>query len=147
MYGTLVDCPPGPAAHAAGDPDAPERAAVEAKLIEMRAALLARLDAARERLPAQPSGVMDFEDACVEDVAQDMETVLAEMSCRTVRRIDEALRRLAMGTYGECGRCGLAIAEARLVAVPFAEHCLACEEEAEETAPSRPPLRSVFQAG
>ncbi|MDQ4051865.1 MAG: TraR/DksA family transcriptional regulator [Actinomycetota bacterium] len=40
--------------------------------------------------------------------------------------IDAAEARLEAGTYGQCGRCGLPIAEARLEARPTARTCIAC---------------------
>jgi DnaK suppressor protein len=40
--------------------------------------------------------------------------------------VDDALHRLAEGTYGQCERCGNPIAAARLEAVPTARRCLDC---------------------
>jgi DnaK suppressor protein len=40
--------------------------------------------------------------------------------------LDDALSRLSAGTYGECQRCGGAIASERLAARPDAVHCIAC---------------------
>jgi DnaK suppressor protein len=40
--------------------------------------------------------------------------------------LDAALARLSSGTYGECQRCGGAIAPERLVARPDALYCIAC---------------------
>jgi DnaK suppressor protein len=40
--------------------------------------------------------------------------------------LDDALSRLSAGTYGECQRCGGAIAPERLAARPDAVHCIAC---------------------
>jgi RNA polymerase-binding transcription factor DksA len=45
---------------------------------------------------------------------------------RRIGLIDEALRRLDDGTYGQCVGCGLQIAEARLAALPGVETCLDC---------------------
>jgi DnaK suppressor protein len=44
----------------------------------------------------------------------------------TVREIDEALDRLAAGTYGRCVRCGTDIPTERLELRPFAAACVAC---------------------
>jgi DnaK suppressor protein len=43
-----------------------------------------------------------------------------------IAEIDDALRRDLDGTYGVCERCGRPIAPERLVARPFARHCIAC---------------------
>jgi DnaK suppressor protein len=40
--------------------------------------------------------------------------------------LDRAAQRLAAGTYGTCARCGRAIADARLDALPATETCIDC---------------------
>jgi len=42
--------------------------------------------------------------------------------------IDEALRRIQSGGYGECVNCGEPVQERRLEAVPWARHCLRCQD-------------------
>ncbi len=42
--------------------------------------------------------------------------------------IDEALERIDDGEYGECTNCGKPIQEKRLEAVPWARHCLPCQD-------------------
>ena len=42
--------------------------------------------------------------------------------------IDEALRRIEAGGYGECVHCGEPVQEKRLEAVPWARHCLRCQD-------------------
>lgn len=46
-------------------------------------------------------------------------------------RIDAALVRHRAGRYGNCCRCGEAIAPARLCAMPTATRCLACAQSSE----------------
>jgi DnaK suppressor protein len=48
-----------------------------------------------------------------------------------LRKIDEALRRIADGSFGECEECGDDIELKRLEARPTATMCVACKEEAE----------------
>lgn len=51
---------------------------------------------------------------------------------RTVlRQIDEALRRIESGQFGECVDCGDEIQEARLVANPSSTLCIICQSELE----------------
>ena len=45
--------------------------------------------------------------------------------------IDEALNRLALGTYGVCDSCGKGIEKARLKAVPYSRMCIACQSKNE----------------
>jgi len=47
--------------------------------------------------------------------------------------IEEALKRLELGTYGKCETCEKPIAKARLEAVPFARMCVQCQSQAEKT--------------
>ena len=42
--------------------------------------------------------------------------------------IDAALFRIADGDYGKCDHCGEPIQEKRLEAVPWARHCLRCQD-------------------
>jgi DnaK suppressor protein len=38
---------------------------------------------------------------------------------------------MRQNTYGRCEKCGEEISEKRLDALPFATHCIACQEEEE----------------
>lgn len=53
-----------------------------------------------------------------------------------LRDIRDALGMIDQGTYGICGHCGKEIPAERLEAMPYAKHCLGCEE-ALENAPLR----------
>jgi DnaK suppressor protein len=46
--------------------------------------------------------------------------------------INEALRRIEDGTYGECAHCGGLRQQKRLEAVPWARHCIPCQELQEQ---------------
>ncbi len=52
-----------------------------------------------------------------------------------IYEIDDALRRLQMGTYGACEKCSELIAKPRLKAQPFAKLCIKCQSEAEKGRP------------
>jgi DnaK suppressor protein len=47
---------------------------------------------------------------------------------RLLDLIDEALRRIEAGEYGECINCGEQVQEKRLEAVPWARYCLKCQD-------------------
>jgi DnaK suppressor protein len=47
---------------------------------------------------------------------------------RLLDLIDEALRRIEAGEYGECVNCGEQVQEKRLEAVPWARYCLKCQD-------------------
>jgi DnaK suppressor protein len=56
---------------------------------------------------------------------------LISMKTELAGKIDQALERLAEGSYGACDDCGADIAESRLRAMPFAVRCRRCEESRE----------------
>jgi DnaK suppressor protein len=49
--------------------------------------------------------------------------------------VEEALERMAGGTYGECIQCGGEMKQKRLEAVPWAPHCIPCQEKQEQEQP------------
>jgi DnaK suppressor protein len=46
--------------------------------------------------------------------------------------VDEALGRMREGEYGECVNCHEEIQQKRLEAVPWARHCITCQEKQEK---------------
>jgi RNA polymerase-binding protein DksA len=58
---------------------------------------------------------------------QERELALRERASLHLQAVEHALARLDDGTYGTCRRCGRPIADARLEALPWAEHCIDCQ--------------------
>ncbi len=48
-----------------------------------------------------------------------------------LQMVERALSSISEGTYGECEQCGNAINERRLESVPWARHCIVCQEKLE----------------
>ena len=69
------------------------------------------------------------------------DVAMLEMLDQSLRQIDAAIARLQAGRYGLCADCGGAIPVARLKAVPFAIHCIPCQERRERGGPGDPPAR------
>ena len=72
----------------------------------------------------------DFAEQAVE--LENGETLVAldrEVSSE-LRQIEQALRRIEDGGYGECTGCGEAINEGRLAALPYASLCIDCASNA-----------------
>lgn len=103
-------------------------------LEERRTEIQQKLRAIREEIPSYQDEVRDSEEQSVTDFAQEMDFALMEMKAQTLIRIDEALQRVDQGTYGTCDECGQDIAEARLLAVPFALLCRECQQREETLA-------------
>lgn len=47
---------------------------------------------------------------------------------RLLELIDEALEHIEAGEFGKCVHCGEPVQEKRLEAVPWARHCLRCQD-------------------
>jgi DnaK suppressor protein len=99
-----------------------------------------RLLAKREELLQDLLKNREVSDETVDESAQDMADratsaytkefaySLSENDRKTLVLIDEALVRLDDGTYGTCVHCAAPVQEKRLEAVPWARHCLDCQE-------------------
>jgi DnaK suppressor protein len=75
--------------------------------------------------------VLDQGESSEIDIQEDIELALIQMKSETLNKINEALRRLDEGSYGNCFECGDEISGARLRALPFAVRCKDCEEARE----------------
>lgn len=70
-------------------------------------------------------------DLAIRDVIQELALRLGDRESKAVAEIDQALMRMKEGSYGLCVRCGEAIDERRLEAVPTARYDAACQTEIE----------------
>lgn len=50
----------------------------------------------------------------------------------TLQLVEEALGRIKEGTFGECAHCHEEVQLKRLEAVPWARHCVTCQEKQEQ---------------
>lgn len=73
----------------------------------------------------------DIGDQALMDLEREVDISLMEMRNRKRQMIDEAMTRLAEGTYGICAECGVDISEKRLAVVPFAKLCVECQARTE----------------
>src|SRR5438309_11590842 len=87
----------------------------------------------------------DQEDDSIKDLGDQANTAytrefffeLGNGDRRLLRDVVAALEKIDNGSFGECERCGEAIADKRLEALPFARYCIDCQrlgEEEERTA-------------
>ena len=97
---------------------------------------LAALQRTRAGIIRESEGMLDGELARIDNHPGDMgtETFERELDSTTQllldeeeRRIADARRALANGTYGTCVSCGAEIPASRLEAVPEAVRCVACQ--------------------
>jgi RNA polymerase-binding protein DksA len=66
-------------------------------------------------------------DSATATLEREIDYSLEENSEHVLTAIDEALARIAGGTFGTCRRCGNQIAENRLEAIPYANRCIDCK--------------------
>jgi DnaK suppressor protein len=66
-----------------------------------------------------------------ENFEQEFTLSLMETEEDTLAKIDEALDRIADGTYGKCTGCGGVVPKTRLNAIPYTPVCIKCAEELE----------------
>ena len=90
-----------------------------------------RIRGVRTEGSEKPHEVMDPGETSEVDIQEDIEFALIQMKSETLNKINDALRRLEQGDYGNCFECGEEIAEKRLRALPFAVRCKDCEEARE----------------
>jgi RNA polymerase-binding protein DksA len=70
----------------------------------------------------------DFGDRAIETAGDEVLEELGSAGLREIQQIRAALVRLDKGTYGVCTRCGQAVGERRLEAIPHAALCITCAE-------------------
>jgi len=89
----------------------------------------------RTRLAARELAVESTEDEYdLATISQNRDLLydLHEGEFQRLRSIEEALKAIDSGQYGECAGCGEEIKEKRLMAVPWTTLCIRCQEETEK---------------
>jgi DnaK suppressor protein len=59
---------------------------------------------------------------------RDEAVAFIDMLTRTMAAVDAALLAMKEGSYGTCAECAEPIASRRLQAIPWAAHCIQCQE-------------------
>ena len=59
-----------------------------------------------------------------------------------LQMVEHALSNIVEGSYGECEQCGNEINERRLEAVPWARHCISCQEKLERGELEQPAMEN-----
>lgn len=113
-------------------------AAFKARLNERRGELLSDIRA--ELLESDNSHyvdlaerVHDVAEESVADLLSDLDLAVIDRHISELRDIEEALQRIAQGTYGTCLDCSESIDYARLDAYPTAKRCYEDQKHYEQT--------------
>lgn len=86
----------------------------------------------REDFSVNADDRFDEIDQATTDVEQSMRMRLCNRETLYLKKIDEALRRIEDGTFGECVECEEPIELKRLEARPTTHLCVSCKEEQEK---------------
>ena len=84
-------------------------------------------------------GISDRDEIRIENAAEDFDRLQQQMNrevairnldreSKLLKSVEEALNRMEAGVFGVCLGCDEAIPEKRLKAVPWASHCIGCQE-------------------
>ena len=110
----------------------------QAALFEMKNKLMAEIDAeSKAQREGDRDEGMDTYDLASEERDREINFILSDRERIKSQSIDDALARLADGSYGVCESCGLEIAEERLRALPFTRLCRDCQQDQEREARSQ----------
>jgi DnaK suppressor protein len=99
------------------------------KLMDRRESLVGQVQQAelysRER---DSEATQDPADMAANAYTKELLVSMSDNDRQLLNLIDEALERMDDSGYGKCIRCGQALPEKRLDAVPWARHCVRCQE-------------------
>ena len=99
------------------------------RLTERRVALVGQVQAAeaysRER---DAEATQDPADMAANAYTKELLMSMSTNDRQLLDSIDAALDRIEEGEYGKCVNCGEPIQEKRLEAVPWARHCIRCQD-------------------
>jgi DnaK suppressor protein len=99
------------------------------KLLDRRDSLVGQVQQAelysRER---DSEATQDPADMAANAYTKELLVSMSDNDRQLLNLIDEALIRMDDSGYGKCIRCGQALPEKRLEAVPWARHCVRCQD-------------------
>lgn len=99
----------------------------QAALETKRHELMREIHARAGRLAIREDGCDRIDE--VQSMNQRDEAVLAvEWLQRVLSDVDAALRAVSEGVYGACAECGEPVSLKRLETIPWASHCIGCQE-------------------
>ena len=103
------------------------------KLLERKDVELAQLLRKRDGIVIETSPDPMDEIQCASE--RDLAIRNVDYESNTLRQVKAALRRVHDGSFGTCIVCEREINPKRLAAVPWASHCIQCQEAADQDLP------------
>lgn len=104
---------------------------IKAKLLNMHKELSGEINSHRNELQREEIPG-NFKDAA--PLKEELEMLESEsrLEENEIHLVEDAMQRIASGTFGKCQDCGKVIPVARLEALPYAKYCVPCEEKKEK---------------
>ena len=103
------------------------------KLLDRREGLVGQVQEAeaysRER---DSEATQDPADMAANAYTKELLVSMSDNDRQLLNLIDESLERIEAGSYGKCVRCGTVLPDKRLEALPWARHCLPCQDMQEK---------------
>ena len=72
-------------------------------------------------------------DLGTDNFEQEFSLTLLQNQEQALKEIGEALERIRHGSFGRCEECAGAIPKARLQALPYTRHCVACARKLQQS--------------
>jgi DnaK suppressor protein len=92
----------------------------------------ARLEAHITKMDAEGTTNLGYGNHMADDASEAYEQAkdlaLRQNAEQLLAQVTDALERFEQGTYGLCELCGAEIDPARLKALPYATHCIRCQQ-------------------
>ncbi|MGD9019885.1 MAG: TraR/DksA C4-type zinc finger protein [Desulfuromonadales bacterium] len=101
------------------------------KLLHWRNELSSNLERAVQLTSAGAENAADWVDTASQQTQAELSRVNCEHSLHIMQEIDDALKRIKLGTYGFCIETGEEIGIRRLVAMPIAKYTIEAQEAQE----------------
>jgi DnaK suppressor protein len=83
-------------------------------------------------MEADGQGAQDIADKASNSYAKEFLFSLSNSERETLQLVDEALLRIGDKNFGYCASCEGEMEKKRLEAIPWAKHCLSCQEKQEQ---------------
>jgi DnaK suppressor protein len=110
-----------------------EREKYKKRLLKKKEEIVAKLSEVYHESKEVESGIaQDIVDKAESSYTKEFLLSLSSAEREQLFMIDEALKRIEKNEYGICQMCQRTISKKRLSAVPWAPHCIECQEKAEE---------------
>jgi DnaK suppressor protein len=83
-------------------------------------------------MEADGEGAQDIADKASNSYAKEFLFSLSNTERETLQLVDEALSRIGEKSFGYCASCEGEMEKKRLEAIPWAKHCISCQEKQDQ---------------